>query len=78
LPDGPEQRARDAAMRAAMSAELEGKPIPAQGNPNQWADRAKNRTQFSYDAYAEVERWWVNGGRKQIETLAGTEVRTRL
>jgi salicylate hydroxylase len=43
LPDGPEQRARDAAMRAAMAAELEGKPIQAQGNPNQWADREKNR-----------------------------------
>ncbi|KAH9172546.1 FAD/NAD-P-binding domain-containing protein [Lactarius sanguifluus] len=49
LDDGPEQRARDAAMRAAMAAELEGKPISAHGNPNQWADRAKNRTQFSYD-----------------------------
>src|ERR1700733_7651482 len=30
LPDGPEQRARDKAMRAAMAAELEGKPILAQ------------------------------------------------
>jgi salicylate hydroxylase len=69
LPDGPEQRARDAAMRAAMAAELDGKPIQAQGNPNQWADREKNRTQFNYDAYAEVERWWVNGGRLQIEAL---------
>ena len=67
---------RDAAMRAAMAAELEGKPIPAQGNPNQWADREKNRTQFSYDAYAEVERWWANGGRKEIDELA--PVRTRL
>ncbi|KAH9010148.1 FAD/NAD-P-binding domain-containing protein [Lactarius hengduanensis] len=80
LDDGPEQRARDAAMRAAMAAELEGKPISAHGNPNQWADRAKNRTQFSYDAYVAVERWWVNGGRKQIERVARAEtpVRTRL
>jgi len=67
-------------MRAAMAAELEGKPISAQGNPNQWADRGKNRIQFSYDAYAEVERWWVSGGRKQIEELAHAEtpLRTRL
>ena len=66
-------------MRTARAGELEGKPIPAQGNPNQWADREKNRTQFSYDAYAEVERWWVNGGRLRIEALAGTPaLRTRL
>jgi hypothetical protein len=57
-------------MRAAMAAELEGKPIP-DGNPNQWADRTKSRVQFDYDAYAEVERWWtVGGGRRRIEALA--------
>jgi hypothetical protein len=74
LPDGPAQRARDDAMRAAMAAELEGKPIP-DGNPNQWADRTKSRVQFDYDAYAEVERWWMTvgggggggGGRRRIE-----------
>jgi salicylate hydroxylase len=72
LPDGPEQRARDDAMRAAMAAELEDKPIP-DGNPNQWADRSKSRVQFGYDAYAEVERWWTNGGRQCLEALsAGT------
>jgi hypothetical protein len=27
-------------MRAAMAAELEGRPIP-DGNPNQWADRTR-------------------------------------
>ncbi len=57
-------------MRAAMAAELEGGPIP-DGNPNQWADRMKNRIQFDYDAYAEVERWWASGGREQIEALEG-------
>ena len=61
---GSEQRMRDAAMRAAMAAELEGRPIPAQGNPNQWVDREKNRIQFSYDAYTEVEWWWANDGHK--------------
>jgi len=70
LPDGPDQRARDDAMRIAMAAELEGRPIP-DGNPNQWADRTKNRVQFDYDAYAEVERWWASGGREQIEALGG-------
>jgi hypothetical protein len=55
-------------MRAAMEAELEGKPIP-DGNSNQWADRTKNRVQFDYDAYAEVERWWTTGGRQSIKAL---------
>jgi salicylate hydroxylase len=60
-------------MRAAMAAELEGKPIP-DGNPNQWADCTKNRFQFDYDAYAEVERWWASGGgREQVEALGGND-----
>jgi salicylate hydroxylase len=71
LPDGPEQRARDDAMRAAMAAELEGTPIP-DGNPNQWADHGKNRAQFDYDAYVEVEKWWTcGGGKEHVEGLAG-------
>jgi len=73
LPDGPAQRARDDGMRAAMAAELEGKLIP-DGNPNQCADKTKARIQFDYDGYAEVERWWMNGGRERIEakpSLAG-------
>ena len=70
LPDGPAQRARDDAMRTAMAAELEGKPIP-DGNPNQWADRTKSQVQFDYDAYAEVDRWWLRGGgREHIQALA--------
>ncbi len=61
-------------MRAAMAAEVEGKPI-ADGNPNQLADRTKNNIQFDYDAYAEVERWWAtSGGREQIEALGGVEM----
>ena len=57
-------------MRAAMAAELEGKPIP-DGNPNQWADRTKSHFQFGYDAYGEVQRWWASGGgRERIEALA--------
>jgi salicylate hydroxylase len=72
LPDGPAQRARDEAMRAAMAAELEDKPIQfSDGNPNQWADRSKTRVQFDYDAYSEVEQWWADGGQQSIEALAG-------
>lgn len=70
LPDGPAQRARDDAMHAAMAAELEGMSIP-DGNPNQCADKTKTRIQFDYDAHAEVERWWMGGGRERIEALAG-------
>jgi len=73
LPDGPDQRARDDAMRAAMTAELEGKRI-ADGNPNQLADRTKNNIQFDYDAYAEVEGWWARGGLDQIEGIGGVEM----
>jgi salicylate hydroxylase len=61
-------------MRAAMAAELEGKPIIADGNPNQLADRTKNNIQFDYDAYAEVEGWWASGGREQMEALGGVEM----
>ncbi|EIN04497.1 FAD/NAD(P)-binding domain-containing protein [Punctularia strigosozonata HHB-11173 SS5] len=71
LPDGPEQRHRDAQMRAAMRVELgesndDGSDA---GNPNQWADKVKNRIQFGYDADAEAERWWAQHGR-ELEALA--------
>jgi len=69
LPDGPEQRARDDAMREAMAAELNGTSVPG-GNPNQWADHTKSRIQFDYDAYGEVEKWWTCGGKERIEALA--------
>ena len=73
LPDRPDQRARDDAMRTMIAAELEGKPIP-DGNPNQWADRTKSWIRFEYDAYGEVERWWMDGGREQMEVLGDTPV----
>ena len=80
LPDGPEQEARDASMRAAMEAELamlererrgeDGSLQDAlEGNPNQWADRRKNEAQFGYDAEAEADRWWAEHGA-EIEALA--------
>ena len=71
LPDADGRRERDAwdtAMRAAMAAEREDKPVP-DGNPK--ADQMKNRVLFDYDPYAQVELWWtVKGGQRRIEALA--------
>ncbi|KAA1476429.1 FAD/NAD(P)-binding domain-containing protein [Dentipellis sp. KUC8613] len=61
MQDGPEQEARDAAMRQAMEIEM------AAGNPNQWADRSKNEGLFSYDADKEAEKWWTGIGRAMLE-----------
>ncbi|KAG8980865.1 hypothetical protein FRB94_002698 [Tulasnella sp. JGI-2019a] len=66
LPDGPEQEARDAAMRQAMRGEL------ATGNPNQWADKEKSRALFGYDADWAVDEWWETRGYKEVGWL-GTE-----
>ncbi|KAI0653464.1 FAD/NAD(P)-binding domain-containing protein [Cubamyces menziesii] len=71
LPDGPEQEARDAKMRAAMEIELkmlrgEGGEATLEGSPNQWADRKKNEAQFAYDADAEAERWWREVGERSL------------
>ncbi|KAH9940626.1 hypothetical protein B0H21DRAFT_575727 [Amylocystis lapponica] len=76
-PDGPEQEARDAGMRAAMAAEFEmlereraGLPPPPpatlDGNPNQWADRTKNEIQFGHDAEEVAERWWREVGEREL------------
>ncbi|CCO31530.1 3-hydroxybenzoate 6-hydroxylase [Rhizoctonia solani AG-1 IB] len=63
--DGPEQEARDASMRAAMRGQTEG-------SANQWADKAKSKTQFSYDADAAAEEWWREVGSKE-RALAGAK-----
>ncbi|GBE85599.1 FAD-dependent monooxygenase OpS4 [Sparassis crispa] len=76
LPDGPEQRARDAAMHTAMEAELAGSTTDkGDGNPNQWADQNKNEAQFGYDAEEVAERWWREVGERGIGAL---EVQSRL
>ncbi|KAJ7062685.1 FAD/NAD-binding domain-containing protein [Mycena amicta] len=46
LPDGLEQTARDASMRAAGGE-----------SANMWADKKKSEVQFAHDAEAEAERW---------------------
>ncbi|KAJ7859502.1 hypothetical protein B0H14DRAFT_2506642 [Mycena olivaceomarginata] len=68
MEDGPMQQERDRRMRAAMEVALnETLDISAaelDGNSNMWADRKKSEGQFSYDAEAEAEQWWIkNRGR---------------
>lgn len=73
LDDGPDQEARDKAMREAMSG------APTDGNPNQWADKKKCQVQFNYDADGEVDSFWAKYGA-EIESLGdvGKEVRAKL
>jgi salicylate hydroxylase len=76
LPDGPAQRERDEQMRAAMRVELgeaadDGSDA---GNPNQWADKTKNRIQFGYDADGEVDQWWAENGAR-VEALAQAQAK---
>lgn len=70
LPDGPEQEARDASMRAAMVEALkEARGEPADdcaGNPNQWGDRVKNKESFSYDADKAVDIWWKSNQPREL------------
>jgi salicylate hydroxylase len=76
--DGPEQAARDAAIREAWEMDLaieRGERAPPTDeetldNPNQWADRAKARRQFAYDADQVVDEWWAAGGKAQMESVA--------
>jgi len=61
--DGPEQEARDAAMKAAMHAALKESEEKSDGagsnNPNMWADKTRNDRQYGYDADVEVQKWWM-------------------
>lgn len=84
LPDGPEQEARDASMRAAMDVELrtlKGEKVDArnEGSANQWADKRKNEIQFGYDADAAADAWWAEVGEREIGSLGrGQRVSGRL
>jgi salicylate hydroxylase len=48
FPDGPEQEARDAGMRA----EVEGSPFDE--SPNQWSDPVTQAWAYGYDSVAEM------------------------
>lgn len=52
FPDGPEQRARDLAMRP----EVEGKHFLS--SPNQWSDPVTQLWAYGYNAEAEVVKLW--------------------
>ncbi|KAJ6000802.1 hypothetical protein N7481_001211 [Penicillium waksmanii] len=56
FPDGPLQRARD----AAMQPEIRGEPFSH--SPNQWSDPATKMWTYQYDAEAEIERAWGRSG----------------
>jgi salicylate hydroxylase len=51
--DGPEQRARDAAMRP----EVEGRSF--QASPNQWSDPVTQSWAYGYDAEEVMQTCWV-------------------
>lgn len=85
LEDGAEQEARDADMRAARDVALteagrgsgsgSGDGGDAAGSANQWADKAKSREQFRYDADAEAERWWREKGERMCRHLKSVSAR---
>jgi salicylate hydroxylase len=56
FPDGPVQRARDAAMKAEVLG------MPFSHSPNQWSDPATQMWAYGYDAEGEVERVWGEVG----------------
>ncbi|PCH42698.1 FAD/NAD(P)-binding domain-containing protein [Wolfiporia cocos MD-104 SS10] len=59
LPDGPEQEARDAALRKVAEKELAAAERMRNGEcvPVVWHDRNMEE-QYKFDAEADAERWW--------------------
>ncbi|KAJ6024340.1 hypothetical protein N7540_005137 [Penicillium herquei] len=53
FPDGPVQKARD----AAMVPETRGEPFSH--SPNQWSDPATQMWSYAYDADVEIDRAWA-------------------
>ena len=56
-----ETRAKSASIRVGGGRNEE--------SANQWADRKKNVEQFTYDADAVAEQWWVNEGEALVRKL---------
>jgi salicylate hydroxylase len=72
LPDGEEQRKRDEVLKKAMALEVAGETVELRRMPADQSVAAKKRNDdllFTYDADAEVDKWWVSHG-KDIEALA--------
>lgn len=61
MPDGPEQEARDKAMRA----EVEGRPFLS--SANQWSDPVTVAWSFGYDAEEAMEDAWEKAVNHSIE-----------
>lgn len=59
FPDGPVQRARDAAMRPETRDE------PFSHSPNQWSDPATQMWCYAYDADVEIDRAWEGSGQSK-------------
>ena len=60
FPDGPEQQARDAAMRP----EVEGRSF--QTSPNQWSDPVTQSWAYGYDAEREMQMRWQGAVKELI------------
>ncbi|KIL59725.1 hypothetical protein M378DRAFT_970132 [Amanita muscaria Koide BX008] len=64
-PDGPEQEARDAAMREEMERTIKGEGISNNRdgqNPNAWVDKGNKDALLGYDADVAVKEWWIKHG----------------
>jgi salicylate hydroxylase len=57
FPDGPLQKARDAAMKPETTG------LQFSHSPNQWSDPATQMWCYGYDAELEIDRAWIGTGR---------------
>ena len=76
LADGPEQEARDTAMKSAMEAGLKlGKGESLGGDDPGFkilkGEREKNRRAFGYDADADVESWIEKNWGDEVDLVPG-------
>lgn len=77
LPDGPEQQARDAAMKAAMEAtlrEVNASPSTSPSNAGNSTivtghDKRLASMQFDYDAEAAADLWWTEVGQNDVTAV---------
>ncbi|KAJ4293248.1 hypothetical protein N0V90_008530 [Kalmusia sp. IMI 367209] len=59
--DGPEQRARDAAMKLEMGEKR------VEDTPNQWSDSVTSGWTYGYDAEAEIRRAWRENRARNLK-----------
>lgn len=77
LPDGPEQRERDESMRRAMALQLSGSLEVFQrdsvADVKNSAEGKNSDAMFTYDADAEVDKWWESHG-SELEVLVESKL----